>query len=79
MTGRTALRQAAAEALSAAGTPGLPPEIANPMRQWSMSATKLVLLMGLHTRVDTINGAATDLNTNTNNVQFACAAAGTHA
>lgn len=79
VTGRTALRQAAAEALSAAGTPGLQPEIANPMRQWSMSATKLVLLMGLHTRVDTINGAATDLNTNTNNVQFACAAAGTHA
>lgn len=79
VTGRTALRQAAAEALSASGTPGLQPEIANPMRAWSMSATKLLLLMGLHTGVDTINGSATDLNNNTNKVQMACAAAGTHA
>src|SRR5882672_7105873 len=33
--GRTALRQSAAVAMDAAGTPGLSPDIADPMRSWS--------------------------------------------
>jgi hypothetical protein len=79
VTGRTALRQAAAAALDASGTPGLQPEVADPMRAWSMSATKLLLVMGVHGNGDMINGAATDMNNNATNVQFACARAGTHA
>jgi hypothetical protein len=77
--GRTALREAAANALNASSTPGLQPDIADPMRAWSMDASKLLILMGLRTPVDVINGAANDLNDNTTSVQMACAAAGTHA
>lgn len=76
---RTALRQAAAAALDASGTPGLQPEVGDPMRSWSMNATKLLLVMGVHGNGDMINGAATDLNNDATNVQFACAHAGTHA
>lgn len=76
---RTALRQAAAAGLDASGTPGLQPEIADPMRSWSMNATKLLLVMGVHGNGDMINGAATDMNNDATNVQFACARAGTHA
>ncbi|CAN5507400.1 hypothetical protein BH11ACT7_BH11ACT7_33420 [soil metagenome] len=77
--GRTALRQAAALAMSAAGTPGLQPEIAAAMRVWSVDATKLLLKMGLRGGGDTLNATATELNTDATSVQTACAAAGTHA
>lgn len=77
--GRTALRQGAGVAMSAANTPGLPPDIANAMRSWSLSATKLLLKMGLRTGGDTLNVTATQMNTDATNVQMACAAAGTHA
>jgi hypothetical protein len=77
--GRTALRQAATVAMDAAATPGLAPEIANPMRAWSMNAAKLMLVMGVRAGGDTIDGAATDVNNNTHDVQMACAQAGTHA
>lgn len=77
--GRTALRQAAALALTAAGTPGLPPDIADPMRAWSLDATKLLLKMGLRGGGETLNVTATELNTDANAAQMACAAAGTHA
>jgi hypothetical protein len=79
VTGRTALREAAAAGLSASATPGLQPEISAPMRAWSMDATKLLVLMGIHAPMDSINGKASDLNNETTNAQMACAAAGTHA
>lgn len=77
--GRTALREAAHSALDAAATPGLPGDIADPMRTWSLHATKLVLIMGLRGGGDTLNSAATDLNTDANNVQMACALNGSRA
>lgn len=77
--GRTALRAAAGTALDAAGTPGLPGDIADPMRSWSVHATKLVLIMGLRGGGDTLNSAATQLNTDAENVQMACALNGSRA
>lgn len=79
VSGRTALRAAAASAMNAAGTPGLSPDIANPMRTWSLGATKLLLKMGLRTGGQSLNDTATSLNNEAANVQMACAAAGTHA
>lgn len=79
LLGRTALRVAAGSALDAAGTPGLPGDVADPMRAWSLHATKLVLIMGLRGGGDSLNAAATDLNTDATNVQMACALNGSHA
>jgi len=79
LLGRTALRVAAGAALDAAGTPGLPGDVADPMRAWSLHATKLVLIMGLRGGGDSLNSAATDLNTDANNAQMACALNGSHA
>ncbi|HEY7054581.1 MAG TPA: hypothetical protein VH496_20955 [Mycobacterium sp.] len=79
VTGRTALREAAAAAMGASGTPGLQPEIAGPMRSWSLHATKLLLVMGLRGGGDKLNSTATELNGDTRDAQMACAAAGTHA
>jgi hypothetical protein len=77
--GRTALRQAAAAAMTAAQTPGLDPSIADPMRTWSLGATKLLVEMGLRIPGETLNGTATEMNNQAVEVQKACAAAGTHA
>jgi hypothetical protein len=74
--GRTALRKSAAEALIASGTPGLQPEIADPMRSWSLRATKLLMAMGLRLDGNTLNDAATELNTDANDAQMACTNAG---
>lgn len=79
VSGRTALRESAAKAMNAAGTPGLPPDIANPMRAWSVDATKLLLKMGLRGSGDTLNVTASELNDDAHNAQMACALAGTHA
>lgn len=79
VVGRTALRQAARVALDASRTPGLPPEIASPMRSWSLHATKLLLVMGLHGGGATLNNVVAEVNDDTTNAQFACAAAGTQA
>lgn len=76
---RSGLRGAASTALSASRTPGLRPEIAAPMRSWSLDATKLLLLMGLRADVDRFNNAANELNEDTENAQMACAQAGTRA
>ncbi|MGB0435637.1 MAG: hypothetical protein ACPGIJ_01495 [Mycobacterium sp.] len=73
ITGRTALRLAAADALSASLTPGLHPEVAAPMRSWSYSSTKLLLLMGMRANVDRINNAATELNSDAYDARMACA------
>lgn len=70
--GRTALRQAAAAALSASRTPGLPPEVSDPMQSWSVHATKLLLVMGLHGGGDTLNNAVVELNNGGNEAQRAC-------
>lgn len=77
--GRTALRQAAGVAMDAANTPGLQPEISNPMRAWSVGATKLLVKMGLRIPGDSLNNTATNMNNDATRVQEACAAAGTHA
>lgn len=79
VVGRTALRQAAAVAMSAANTPGLQPEIADPMRTWSVDATKLIVKMGLRIPGDSLNTTATEMNDDAARAQEACAAAGTHA
>ena len=77
--GRTALRQAAAVAMQSADTPGLDPSISDPMRVWSLGATKLLLEMGLRIPEETLNNTATQMNAQATLVQQACAAAGTHA
>ena len=58
--GRTALRKSAGEALSVAGTPGVPQAIADPMRSWSWHAAKLAVAMGLRADGDTLNNAAAE-------------------
>lgn len=77
--GRTALRTAAGEAMSTAGTPGLPPAIANSMRSWSWQAAKLAVAMGLRADGDTLNDSASELNTAAEGTQLACADAGVRA
>lgn len=76
VVGRTALRQAAAAALSASHTPGLPPEVSDPMRSWSLHATKLVFVMGLHGGGDTLNNSVAELNTIGHDAQMACVTQG---
>jgi hypothetical protein len=77
--GRTALRQGAGVAMEAANTPGLQPDIADPMRSWSLGATKLLIKMGLRNDGQSLNMTANELNNDAVNVQQACACAGTHA
>jgi hypothetical protein len=78
-TGRTALRQGAAAAMDAANTAGLQPEVGDPMRSWSLDATKLLVKMGLRIPGESLNTTATEMNNDATRVQEACAAAGTHA
>ena len=73
VTSRTALREAAAAALDASATPGLQREIVGPMRRWSLQATKLLLIMGVHGNDDMTNGAASELNDDAYKTQTACA------
>jgi hypothetical protein len=79
LTGRTALRQGAGVTMSAANTPGLSPDIGNPMRSWSWGATKLLVKMGLRGGSETLNVTANEMNNDALAVQEACASAGTHA
>ncbi|MDF2582129.1 MAG: hypothetical protein K0R33_772 [Mycobacterium sp.] len=79
VTGRTALREAAGLSMSAANTPGLAPDIAAPMRTWSLGATKLLLKMGLRIDGESLNSTAAEMNNQATRAQEACAAAGTHA
>lgn len=71
--GRTALREAAAAALGASRVPGLPPEVSDPMQSWSVHATKLLLVMGLHGGGDSLNSSANQLNVDAQAAQMACA------
>lgn len=77
--GRTALRQGAGVVLEASNTPGLQPDIADPMRAWSLGATAMLVKMGLRIPGESLNTTATGMNENAEKVQMACAAAGTHA
>jgi hypothetical protein len=77
--GRTALRQSAGAAMDAADTPGLSPDIADPMRSWSFGATKLLIKMGLRGGGESLNTTVNEMNDNATKVQSACATAGTHA
>jgi len=77
--GRAALRAAAGTAMDAANTPGLPPQVSDPMQSWSVRATKLLVMMGLHAGGNSLDSTATDLNTDAQNVQMACALNGGHA
>ena len=77
--GRQAMRESAGAAMSAAGTPGLSPAIADPMRAWSLNATAMWAKMGLRIPGESLNTTATKMNDNATLVQEGCAAAGTHA
>lgn len=79
VVGRTSLRESASAALDAANTPGLSPDIANPMRDWSFGAARLMVKVGLSMTGTTLDSTAADLNNSAGAVQKACAAAGTHA
>lgn len=72
---RAALRTAAGAALDAANTPGLPPEVADPMRSWSMHATKLIFVVGLHAGRETMNNSVNQVNIDYGNARQACALA----
>ena len=74
VVGRTALRQSATAALSASRTPGLPPEVSDPMRSWSLRAAKLMTIMGLRRGGDSLNDTANDLNADAEQALMACAA-----
>jgi peptidoglycan hydrolase-like protein with peptidoglycan-binding domain len=76
VVGRTALRAAAATALNASMAPGVPPEVANPMKSWSLHATKLLFVMGLRGGGDSLNNSAQSMNDDANATQMACAMAG---
>jgi hypothetical protein len=75
---RTALRESAAVALKSAQTPGLPPDISDPMRSWSLRATKLSFILSLRGGGDSMNSTVTDLNTDGQDAQMACALANMH-
>lgn len=70
---RAALRSAAAAALDAAGIAGVPPEVSDPMRSWSLHATKLIFVIGLHGGRETMNNAVNQVNVDYGNAKQACA------
>ena len=73
MAGRTALKQAAAAALNASTIPGRAAGGTRPMRSWSLSAAKLVVVMGVRGGGDTLNSTATDLKRDAHDAQMGCA------
>lgn len=72
---RTALRESAAVALNSAQAPGLPQDVSDPMRSWSLRATKLSLILSLHGGGDSMNATVNDMNTDGHDAQLACALA----
>lgn len=73
--GRAALQEAATSAMAASRIAGLPPEVSDPIRDWSLHATKLVFVMGLRLGGNSLNNAANQLNADADRAQLACAAA----
>ena len=74
---RTALRESAAVALKSAQTPGLPQDVSDPMRSWSLRATKLSLILSLRGGGDSMNATVADMNSDGQDAQIACALAKT--
>jgi hypothetical protein len=58
---------------SASRTLGLPSEVADPMRAWSLQATKLMVIMGMRGGGDSLNAAANQLNADARDTEIACA------
>jgi len=73
---RTALRESAAVALKSAQTPSLPQDASDPMRSWSLRATKLSLILSLRGGGDSMNATVADMNADGQDAQIACARAG---
>ncbi len=73
---RTALRESAAVALSSAQMPGLAQDVSDPMRSWSLRATKLSLILSLRGGGDSMNATVADMNADGQDAQIACARAG---
>lgn len=73
---RTALRESAAVALKSAQTPSLPQDVSDPMRSWSLRATKLSLTLSLRGGGDSMNATVADMNADGQDAQIACARAG---
>jgi len=73
---RTALRESAAVALKSAQTPSLPQDVSDPMRSWSLRATKLSLILSLRGGGDSMNATVADMNADGQDAQIACARAG---
>jgi len=76
MIARTALRESAAVALKSAQTPSLPQDVSDPMRSWSLRATKLSLILSLRGGGDSMNATVADMNADGQDAQIACARAG---
>ena len=72
---RTALRESAAVALKSAQTPGLPQDVSDPIRSWSLRATKLSLILSLRGGGDSMNATVADMNADGQDAQIACALA----
>jgi len=72
---RTALRESAAVALKSAQTPGLPQDVSDPMRSWSLRATKLSLILSLRGGGDSMNATVAEMNADGQDAQIACALA----
>ena len=53
--------------MDAANTPGLQPEVGDPMRSWSLDATKLLVKMGLRIPGDSLNTTANEMNNDATN------------
>ena len=70
--GRTALRQAAAAALSASQTAGLPPEVSGPDAVMVAARHPLLLVMGPYGGGDTLNSSVAELNVIGHDGQMVC-------
>lgn len=73
VSSRLALRQAASAANQAANVPGLPPEVADPMRSWSFHVNKLFFVVSVRSGRDTINNSVQQVNDDYGTTQQVCA------
>jgi hypothetical protein len=53
--------------------------VSDPITAWSLRATKLLVVMGLHGGGDSLNSNATELNSDAHDAQMACATHGARA
>lgn len=71
--GRATLREASNLVQEASGIPGLPPDIADPMREWSGDAMKVVLVMAVRGGGDWLDSTVNELNNAAERANKACA------